>query len=117
MDPIQGDLDLLVLAQVALVGVQIITTLVTLALLKSLEDTMSAQFDALAAQVRAHTSVVDSAIALIRGLVVKLNECAAGGADPAAVQALADELAAKSAELAAAVQENTPAPPAEPPAQ
>ncbi len=117
MAALLSELDLILTVQVLLAGWQIVLFLVLLARFKSLEETMSAQFDALVAQVRAHKTVVDSAIALIRGLVVKLNECVASGADPAAVQALADELSAKSAELAAAVQENTPAPPAEPPAQ
>lgn len=74
------------------------------------EITMSAQLDTLTAEVTETGTVIDSAIELINGLAAQI---AAIKDDPVAIQALADELNAKSEALAAAVQANTP-PPAEP---
>jgi hypothetical protein len=70
---------------------------------------MSAQLDALAAAVAANTTVTDSAITLLKGLYDKLIELLANGIDPVAVQALADDLAAKTQALADAIVANTPA--------
>jgi hypothetical protein len=67
---------------------------------------MSAQLDALKAAVAQNAEVDASAIALIQGIAQQLQ---AIKDDPAAIQALADELMAKNAALAAAVTENTPA--------
>jgi hypothetical protein len=67
-------------------------------------EKMSTQLVALQNQVANNNKVVDSAIALIKGLadtIVALKD------DPAALQALADSLQAKDAELAAAVAANT----------
>lgn len=64
-----------------------------------------AMLDDLTAQVAANTSVVQSAIVLIKGLHDKLVEA---GTDPVKLAALKDELAASDAALAAAVAENTP---------
>jgi peptidoglycan hydrolase CwlO-like protein len=67
-------------------------------------EKMSAQLVALQNQVANNNKVVDSAIALIKGLadtIVALKD------DPVALQALADSLQAKDAELAAAVAANT----------
>lgn len=66
---------------------------------------MSAQLDALTAQVHNIETVADSAITLLNGLSAQI---AALKDDPAALQGLADELSAKSSELAAAVEANTP---------
>lgn len=73
---------------------------------------MSAQLEALRAAVAANTTVTGSAIELLNGLYDKLVELLAQETiDPAAVQALADELSAQTQALAAAVTENTPAAP------
>lgn len=63
------------------------------------------------AAVEASTSVDESALLLIQDIAAKL---AAAAGDPAAVQALADELSASSTALAAAVAANTTAPVEEP---
>jgi len=75
------------------------------------EQIMSAELDALTAQVHANSSVVDSAVALIGGLADQIRALAD---DPVALRALADELQQKDAALAAAVAANTPAPPPAP---
>lgn len=69
---------------------------------------MSAQLDALTAEVSQTTTVIDSAIALIQGLKAALD---AAGTDPAKLQALSDSLDAKQKQLAQAVADNTPAAP------
>jgi hypothetical protein len=66
---------------------------------------MSAEFDALTAQVAASTTVEASAVALIQGIAAQL----AGNPTPAQVNALASELQTSSNALAAAVAANTPA--------
>ena len=65
-----------------------------------------ATLDALAAQVAANKTVIDSAIVLINGIAARI---AAAGADPAALAALVDDLKASDSALAAAVAANTPA--------
>lgn len=73
---------------------------------------MSAQLDALAAAVAANTTVTGSAIELLNGLYDQLIALLAQETiDPAAVQALADDLSAQTQALAAAITENTPAVP------
>lgn len=67
---------------------------------------MSAELDALTAQVKANSDLLDSATTLINGIAARII---AAGTDPAALQALTDELKAKDASLAAAVTANTPA--------
>ena len=67
--------------------------------------TMSEQLDALQAQVERNTAVDQSAIELLNGLAAQI---AALKDDPAALQALADNLTASSDALAAAVVANTP---------
>ena len=64
------------------------------------------EFDTLTAQVKANTDVEASAVLLIQGIAAKLE---AAKTDPAAIQALADELKASADPLAAAVAANTPA--------
>lgn len=69
-------------------------------------DIMSAQLDALTAQVQANTEVEASAILLLRGLAAQIADLQD---DPAALQALSDNLKASADRLAAAITENTPA--------
>jgi hypothetical protein len=71
------------------------------------ENIMSAELDALALEVTDTNTIMQSAIVLIQGLASRLAEIAD---DPAQILALAAELDAKSDELAAAVQANTPLP-------
>jgi len=66
--------------------------------------TMS-ELDTLKSEVEHTTTVEDSAIVLLNGLSAQI---ASLKGDPAALQALADQLSAKSADLAAAVSANTP---------
>lgn len=75
---------------------------------------MSAQLDRLTAEVAETSTVVNSAITLIRGLSTQIRELKD---DPAALERLASDLDAQQTALAAAVAENTPAeipPPTEP---
>lgn len=67
--------------------------------------------DSLTAAVKANTDVEQSAIALIADIAQRLADAKT---DPAAVQALADQLNANAAALSAAVVANTPAAPAAP---
>lgn len=67
---------------------------------------LSAQLDALTAQVAANGTVIGSAIVLLQGLKAALD---AAGTDPVALQALSDSLASTDTQLAAAVAANTPA--------
>ncbi|MEO6588946.1 MAG: hypothetical protein ABIP06_06430 [Pyrinomonadaceae bacterium] len=66
--------------------------------------------DNLRREVGETKTVAASAVALLRGLKAKLDEAIASG-DPAAIQALADEIDTDTNALAAAVTENTPADP------
>ena len=70
-------------------------------------NTMSAELDALSAAVAAEDTVIDSAITLLQGLSAQIT---ALKTDPVALQALADDVTAKAAALAAAVTANTPTP-------
>lgn len=79
--------------------------LLTLRALTQREVLMSQQLDDLTAQVRANSTVLQSAITLINGIADRIK---AAGTDPVALQALTDELAAKDADLSAAVVANTP---------
>lgn len=67
---------------------------------------MSAELDALSAEVTNATTVEQSAITLIQGLKAQLD---AAGTDPVALKALSDSLGASDSALAAAVAANTPA--------
>lgn len=69
---------------------------------------MSAELDALTAQVHSNTSVVQSAVTLINGISARIT---AAGTDPAALAALTTELDSQDQALAAAVAANTPATP------
>lgn len=65
-----------------------------------------------AAKVAAEKTVVDSAVVLLGGLSQQLKDALASQ-DPAAVQAVIDQIDAQTQTLAAAVVANTPtAPPA-----
>ncbi len=77
------------------------------------ETIMSAEMDALVAQVHANSDLLDAATVMINGIADRI---AAAGVDPAALQALTDELRAKDATLADAVAANTPVVPAPDPA-
>lgn len=80
---------------------------------------MSAQLDALTAQVAANTSVTQSAVALIGGLKAQLDAAIAAskaGDNGAALDALSAQLATSDKDLADAVAANTPAAPPAPPA-
>lgn len=68
---------------------------------------MSKELDDLKAAVTAEDTVIDSAITLLQGLATQI---ASLKTDPAALQALSDEVKAKSQALADAVTANTPAP-------
>lgn len=72
---------------------------------------MSAELDRLKASTAAIKTVADSAVALINGLAQQIRD---NSTDPAALNALADELDADQAELAGAVSANTAPPAPEP---
>jgi DNA repair ATPase RecN len=74
--------------------------------LEKKEEAMSKELDILAAQVAANTDLVESAIVLLNQLADLLKQYAN---DPAKILALADELQKRDDELAAALQDNTPA--------
>ncbi len=73
-------------------------------ILKEGSRNMSIAFDRLKDEVEENKTVVASAVLLITTLAEKIRESAA---DEAAMLALADELDAKTDELAAAVEANT----------
>ncbi len=70
---------------------------------------MGADLTALQAQVQTNTEVEASAVTLIQGIAQQLADAKT---DPAAVQAIADQLNTSATALAAAVAANTPASPA-----
>ena len=59
-------------------------------------------------QVEKNTAIEESAVSLINGIAQQLKNAAN---DPAAIQALADELTQSGTDLAAAITANTPAAP------
>lgn len=69
---------------------------------------MSAALDRLTAEVAETKTAVNSVLALVEGLAQQIRDNAT---DPVALNALADELDAQQAALAAAVAANTPAEP------
>jgi type IV pilus biogenesis protein CpaD/CtpE len=71
-----------------------------------LENFMSAEFDALTAQVQANADAENSALILINGIAARIT---AAGVDPAKLSALTAELKASGDALSAAVVANTPA--------
>jgi hypothetical protein len=72
-----------------------------------------ADLSTLQTEVSANSDAVQSAVTLISGLAQQLKDALAAN-DPAAIQALADQLDANTQSLAAAVTANTPAAPATP---
>ena len=72
------------------------------------EEQIMANMADLIAQVAANTTVTGSAITLIKGMALKIQELIDTGADPVALQAAVDELKASADALGAAVTENTP---------
>jgi hypothetical protein len=68
-------------------------------------DDISAELDRLKVAVQNCTTVGDSLVTLVQGLSAQL---AAAKNDPAAIQAISDELGAKGAAWQAAVTANTP---------
>jgi len=75
----------------------------------SRQEELLMDLNALASEVEQNGAAVDSAVALLSGLSQMLRDQAG---DPAAVQALADQIDANTQRLAAAVTANTPAAPA-----
>lgn len=71
-------------------------------------ETMSAELDTLTAAVQANQDATSSAIQLIHGLA---DQITALKDDPAALQALADQLKQQDADLLSAVTANTPSTP------
>jgi hypothetical protein len=67
---------------------------------------MSEQLDTLRREVSENSEVIGSAITLIQGIKARLDEAVASQ-DPAALQALADDLDAQTGTLAQAVADNT----------
>jgi hypothetical protein len=78
--------------------------LVMLGIVQGKEDELMADLTALTAQVAQNTTVEQSAVTLIQGLAAQI---AAAGTDPAALQALQDQLKVSADALAAAVAANT----------
>jgi len=76
-----------------------------LGLLMLMEISMSAQLDALTAQVALNKSLTDSILAVVNGLAAQIE---AAKTDPVALQALADSLKSDDDKIAAAIQANTP---------
>lgn len=69
---------------------------------------MNTKLDALAAQVKANSDVIDSAVLLINGIAQKITEA---GVDQVKLDALVADLNTHDATLAAAVAANTPVAP------
>lgn len=78
--------------------------------LLTLEEKMSAELDALTAQVKANTDAEQSAVVLLGGLKKALDDAIATG-NPAALTKLSSDLGASQQNLAAAILANTPASP------
>lgn len=77
-----------------------------LGLLQREEEIIMSDLTALQSSVTANGDVEQSAIVLLNGLAEALR---AAATDPAAIQALADQITAQSSSLAEAVVANTPA--------
>ena len=72
---------------------------------------MAADLTALQNEVAQNGDVIASAVTLLQGLKAALDEALASG-DPAAIQAVVDQLDAQTQSLADAVAANTPTTPA-----
>jgi hypothetical protein len=77
---------------------------------RSIGEHMAVDLSALQAAVTQVATVNDGAILLIESIATQLREMALNNVDPAALQALADQLTAESSDLAAAVVANTDTP-------
>lgn len=77
----------------------------------NLEEHQMADLSAITAEIAQNTDVVVSAITLLSNLSTQIRELST---DPAALQALADQIDANNSALAEAVAANTPAAPAPP---
>ena len=76
----------------------------SLAIISRREGYIAMTLNELKVQVEKNTAIEASAVALIQGMAAKIAEAAN---DPAAIQALADELSASAAPLAEAITANT----------
>lgn len=74
--------------------------------LAQMENRIMAALDDLQAEVEENSTVIGSAVALLKGLKEKLD---AAGTDPVKLKALSDQLDAQNKALAEAVAANTPA--------
>jgi uncharacterized protein YoxC len=93
-------------------GLDTIATLLTrisaqLNMIIQQEEQQMADLSALQAEVTENGDAVGSAIALLNGLSQALKDALAAN-DPAAIQALVDQLDAQTGDLATAVAANTP---------
>lgn len=70
-------------------------------------EQVMASMEDLQAEVAQNTDVTQSAVAVINGIAQQLRDALAAN-DPAAIQAVVDQLDQNSSALAAAVTENTP---------
>lgn len=75
------------------------------------EHFMANTLDHIKASVAANLTVTQSVLTLVSGLAQQIRDNAE---DPAALEALAGQLDAENAQLAQAVTDNTPTPPAPP---
>jgi len=92
-----------------LLGINELLTLVKASLTKEGMELMT--LAELKTKVEQAVTVEESAVTLISGIAQQLKDAIANGADPAAIQAIADELDKGTADLSAAVTANTtPAP-------
>lgn len=84
-------------------------TLAALTHIQRKQEIIMATLADIRAAVEAQTTVDQSVITLLGELKDKLDEAIANGADPAELQAIADELASNTQALSEAVTANTPA--------
>lgn len=82
--------------------------------ISNLKDILMATLTDLKNAVAAESGVVQSAITLLNGLTAKIQTLIDAGADPAAFQALVDDVKQQTSDLAAGVAANTPAAPPTP---
>lgn len=106
-----------VLVLLARISAQLATISTQLTTLTHQEEQIMADLSALQTEVSENGDAVGSAVALLSGLSQQLKDALAAN-DPAAIQALVDQLDANTQTLADAVTANTPAAPdSEPPAE
>lgn len=106
-----------VLVLLTRISAQLATISTQLTTLTHQEEQIMADLSALQTEVSENGDAVGSAVALLSGLSQQLKDALAAN-DPAAIQALVDQLDANTQTLADAVTANTPAAPdSEPPAE